>query len=58
MYITGARPSEGAWMGMWKRIVANPYDELREKYPWICRMPKKETKTKYDYEWFIPSTHW
>ena len=57
MYVIGARPSEAAWMGMYKKFVVNPYEEMRSKYPWVARMPKQETKTDHDYEWFIPAKH-
>ena len=40
-------------MGLHKAVKVNPYSELSLKYPFIARMPPKETKTSRGYEWFI-----
>ena len=57
LYITGARPNEAAYVALTRRAIVNPYTELNKKYPWVIRMPKKETKTGVDYEWYIHRRH-
>ena len=39
-------------------IKDNPFDEMRIEYPWMARMDKDETKTKYEYQWFIAKKWW